>query len=309
MAQNSSSKIKVWLKAFRLRTLPLAVSSIGMGSFIAAAEGYFQFSIFLWSVLTTIFLQVLSNLANDYGDSVHGADSDERKGPQRTVQSGLISPKQMKNAMLLFAGLAFVSGCTLLWVSFGQEYMVQLLIFLGLGLLAIWASITYTAGKNPYGYAGLGDISVLIFFGWVGVLGTLFLYSKDVNWLHLLPATSCGLLAVAVLNVNNIRDIESDIKAGKRSIPVRLGRPSARIYHWFLLLTALASSIIWVFVNFQGMAQFAFFIAVPLILRNGIAISKFEEPSKLDPFLKQMALATLLFVVSFGLGYLWVAHT
>ncbi len=306
MASTLNTTLKIWLKAFRLRTLPLALSCIGMGSFIAAVEGYFQFKIFFFSVLTTVFLQVLSNLANDYGDSVHGADSDARKGPQRTVQSGLISSKQMKLAMLLFTLAAFISGCSLLWVSFGAAYLTQMLIFLGVGLLAIWAAITYTAGKNPYGYAGLGDFSVLIFFGWVGVLGTFFLYTKAINWFHILPATSCGLFAVAVLNVNNIRDIDSDTEAGKRSIPVRIGRKAARIYHWGLLLTALATSIIWVLLNFKGMAQFAFFIALPLILRNGIAVSKFEDPAQLDPFLKQMALATLLFVLGFGLGNLWV---
>ncbi|MBX2843026.1 MAG: 1,4-dihydroxy-2-naphthoate polyprenyltransferase [Flammeovirgaceae bacterium] len=294
--------IKYWIEAFRLRTLPLAIACIGMGSFLAASQNEFRWEVFLLSALTTIFLQVLSNLANDYGDSKHGADSAEREGPTRAVQSGKITSKAMKNAMFIFAILSFISGLSLIWVSFDQENLIIILIFLILGILAIGAAITYTAGPSPYGYAGLGDISVMVFFGWLGVLGTFYLHTSAWNWINLLPATSCGLFATAVLNVNNIRDIPSDKIAGKMSIPVRIGREKARIYHWLLLGFGLVLSTIYVFLNFQSGWQLLFLLALPLLLKNGKAVSKYEKSSDLDPYLKQMALTTLVFVVTFGIG-------
>lgn len=293
---------KAWLEAFRLRTLPLALASIGMGSFLAAAESRFRWPIFALCSLTTIFLQVLSNLANDYGDSIHGADSEDREGPQRAVQSGAISSASMKNAMYLFGTLSLVSGIGLLYVA-GIGIQV-LLLFLGLGVLAIIAAITYTAGSKPYGYIGLGDISVLIFFGILGVMGTFFLHTGFIDWKYLLPSISCGFFAIAVLNVNNIRDIQSDTKAGKRSIPVRIGRDKAVIYHWGLLIGGLLSALTFVLLDFSSFYQLIFLITVPLIIKNGKAVATLTKPKDLDPFLKQMALTTLIFVLTFGIGQL-----
>ncbi len=293
---------KAWLQAFRLRTLPLALSSILMGAFLAGSVGSFQWSIFLLCVFTTVLLQILSNLANDYGDSIHGADHSERKGPLRAVQSGAISAQQMKSAITLFVLLSLASGISLLLVSFGLNWGA-LLFFLGLGLLSIAAAIAYTVGKKPYGYAGLGDFSVLIFFGLVGVMGSFYLFNKSITWLQILPALSCGFFSIAVLNINNIRDIESDQKAGKFSIPVRIGRKKAVIYHWILLGSGVAASIAFMALTYQSSFQFLFCIAIILFLRNGLAVS--QKPSEdLDPYLKQMALSTLLFVVLFGVGLL-----
>ena len=293
---------KAWLEAFRLRTLPLALASIGMGSFLAAAESRFRLSVFALCSLTTIFLQVLSNLANDYGDSIHGADSADREGPQRAVQSGAITSKSMKNAMFLFGGLSLISGLSLLYVS-GLSIQI-LLLFLGLGVLAIIAAITYTAGSNPYGYIGLGDISVLIFFGILGVMGTFFLHTGTVSWKYILPSISCGFFAIAVLNVNNIRDIQSDTKAGKRSIPVRIGRDKAVVYHWGLLAGGMLSALTFVLLDFSSFYQLIFLVTIPLIIKNGRAVATLTKPKDLDPFLKQMALTTLLFVLTFGIGQL-----
>src|ERR1044071_982876 len=223
-----------WISAFRLRTLPLSLSCIGMAAFLAAAAGKFDALLFAFCCLTTIFLQILSNLANDYGDSVNGADHAGRKGPQRAVQSGAITSSQMKNAVVLFTVLCLLSGIGLLFLAFGLDWSA-LLFFLVLGLLCIAAAIAYTVGRKPYGYAGLGDLSVLIFFGLVGVMGSLYLFTRRVNYTDILPALSCGFFSIAVLNVNNIRDIESDREAGKFSIPVRIGRSKAIMYHWFLL--------------------------------------------------------------------------
>lgn len=289
-----------WLRAFRLRTLPLSLSSIAMGGFLASRAGAFRWDIFLLCVLTTVFLQILSNLANDYGDSVHGADNASRKGPARAVQSGVIKPEQMRQAIVVFVVLSLVTGVALLFVAFGVEWRAML-FFLALGLLCIGAAITYTIGRKPYGYIGLGDLSVLVFFGLVGVLGSYFLFTKRVGWLECLPALTMGLLSVAVLNVNNIRDIESDKMAGKHTLPVRLGRRRAVAYHWSLLITSVLTSVIYTIVTYRSPWQFLFLLVVPLFVANGRAVS--NRPSHaLDPYLRQMAMSALLFALLFGAG-------
>lgn len=292
--------VKVWLSAFRLRTLPLALASIAMGTFLAASYDLMQPKIFLLCSSTTIFLQILSNLANDYGDSIHGADNKDRKGPQRAVQSGEISSKAMFRAMVVFALLSLASGVWLLFEAIGSWQTFGL--FLGLGIIAIIAAITYTAGNKPYGYMGLGDISVLIFFGWIAVLGTFYLHAQFVNGWLLLPATSCGLFATAVLNLNNIRDIKSDKLAGKNSLPVRMGKNNAIKYHWFLLITGILCAVIYVAIHFQSPFQLLFLVVLPLLFINGKAVYEKKEAAELDPYLKQMALTTLLFVITFGIG-------
>lgn len=293
-------EIKLWLRAFRLRTLPLALSSIAMGGFLAASVKTFQWDIFLLCVSTTILLQVLSNLANDYGDSVHGADSPDRKGPLRAVQSGKISASRMKAAIVVFVILSFSSGISLLFVAFGLNWNA-ILFFLGLGILSIIAAIAYTVGKRPYGYAGLGDISVFIFFGLIGVLGSLYLFLHELKWEYVFPAISCGVFAVGVLNINNIRDIESDQKAGKYSVPVRIGKSMAVLYHWTLIITGLASALLFVLRNYTSPVQFLFLISAPAFFLIGKNVQQ-KSSQELDPYLKFMALSTLLFVLLFGVG-------
>lgn len=294
--------MKVWLSAFRLRTLPLSLSCIGMGGFLAASQNKFNGLIFFLCCATTIFLQILSNLSNDYGDTINGADHAERVGPQRAVQSGAISAAQMKNAIFIFIGLCLVSGLTLLYISFGLE-LKPFLNFFGLGLLSIVAAIAYTVGKKPYGYVGLGDLSVLIFFGLVGVMGSLYLFTKVFDWSFALPAFSCGLFSIAVLNINNIRDIESDRMAGKFSIPVRIGREKATVYHWVLLISGILCAVFFALMNYRSPIQFLFLLSAPLLFVNGKKVSTLPS-EKLDPMLKQMALSTLLFVLLFGMGNL-----
>jgi 1,4-dihydroxy-2-naphthoate polyprenyltransferase len=294
--------MNAWISAFRLRTLPLALSCIGMGGFLAASAGKFKGSIFFMCCLTTVLLQILSNLANDYGDSVNGADHAGRKGPSRAVQSGAISMQQMRSAVMAFVLLSLASGIYLLWLSFGWNAKA-FLFFLALGLLSIAAAIAYTVGRKPYGYMGLGDISVLLFFGLVGVLGSLYLFTGELSALQTLPALSCGFFSMAVLNINNIRDIESDKAAGKFSIPVRIGKGKATRYHWFLLIAGFASTIIYTLLTYTSPLQFLFVPVFALLVRNGVAVSTLPS-EKLDPYLKQMALSTLLFVVLFGVGSL-----
>ena len=245
---------------------------------------------------------MLSNLANDYGDSIHGADSMDRKGPSRAVQSGAIRADQMKAAMIIFVALSLVSGVSLLLVSFGLQWKA-ILFFLGLGMLSILAAIAYTVGKKPYGYSGLGDFSVLIFFGLVGVMGSCYLFTQKISAYEVFPALSCGLFSIGVLNINNIRDIESDKKAGKFSIPVRIGRKNAIVYHCFLVIGGLTSALVYSILTYHSPWQFLFLLSVPLFIKNLQAVS--TKPSEqLDPYLRQMALSTLAFVILFGIGLL-----
>jgi 1,4-dihydroxy-2-naphthoate polyprenyltransferase len=294
--------ISSWLSAFRLRTLPLALASIGMGSFLAYHTGAFQWNILLFACLTTSFLQILSNLANDYGDSIHGADHSGRQGPARMVQTGAITASAMRNAMGVMILLSLVSGVTLLYLSLGFEWKT-FLFFFGLGILAIAAAIFYTSGKKPYGYLGLGDVSVVLFFGLIGVMGVYYLYVGGLNLPIILPSISCGLFAAGVLNVNNIRDIESDREAGKRSIPVRIGRERAVMYHMLLIVIGWMSALLYTFLFYQSIWQLLYLICLPLFILNIKAVSKKTKPAELDPYLRQMALSTLIFVILFGISH------
>ena len=299
-----------WISAFRPRTLPLALASILTGGFLAKATGHFNGPVVALAAVTTILLQILSNLANDYGDSVNGADSVHRQGPLRAVQSGAITPAQMKRAMWGFGAAAFVSGLVLLLVALGVAGAWVLLAFLALGISAIWAAVNYTAGSNPYGYAGLGDVSVFVFFGLVGVCGTYFLqaYSQAhalgqaLPLVVLLPAAALGCFATAVLNVNNIRDINSDKLAGKITVPVRLGPRHARRYHWLLLLLGVGAATLYVALTYHSPWQWLFVLALPLFAFNGYQVWARQDSPQLDPLLKQMALSTLVFTLLFGLG-------
>ncbi len=290
------ANVSAWFSAFRLRTLPLAVASISLGSFLAAAEDSFQWQVSLLALLTAFLLQILSNLANDYGDSVHGADSERRVGPQRATQSGRITSRLMRAAVLVLVGLCLASGYLLIR---GESY-----VFHVSGLAAIAAAVAYTVGPRPYGYVGLGDLFVFLFFGIVGVCGSYYLHTHRLNLLTLLPAVSCGVFCVAVLNINNLRDMTSDQLAGKITMAVRLGGYKARIYHWILLLVGLGSASAYIFLTYKTAWQWLFLAVVPLLLRNGRGIFSQQDATLLDPYLKQMALTTLLFSFLFGAGML-----
>ncbi len=302
MKKEITSKKEAWLHAVRLRTLPLALASILAGSYLAAWKDAFRWEILLLAALTTVFLQVLSNLSNDYGDTVHGADSEERTGPVRAVQSGIISLEEMKRAMYLFGFLSLISGLLLIYVAV-QDWKLFAL-FLGLGLAAIWAAVSYTSGSNPYGYAGLGDISVFLFFGLLGVLGTFFLHTLSFEPLTLPIGVALGLFSTAVLNINNIRDIESDQKAGKRSIPVRIGRKAAVRYNWGLLAGGYLCLIGFVIFSGQLFCLLAL-LAGPAMWKVGTGVQHAQSSAETDPFLKKMAIGTLVWVILFGVGLLF----
>lgn len=289
--------IKHWVKAFRLRTLLLSMSCIGLGSFIAASRGFFNLKVTLLCLTTTLFLQILSNLANDYGDTVSGIDGEHREGPQRLVQSGNISMESMRNAIIIFTLLSAFSGLSLI-------YGENLMLFLPLGFFSILAAITYTIGRRPYGYAGFGDISVFMFFGLVGVMGTYYLQAHNFDTSLILPASACGFFATAVLNINNIRDINSDKLSGKNSIPVRLGGYKARIYHCFLLASGFLSAVLYTILEYKSPWQLLFLVIVPMLIINAKSIVSKQLASEIDPYLKQMSITTLIFVLTFGIGNL-----
>lgn len=296
-----ASKKEAWLHAIRLRTLPLALASILMASFLAYYYLSFRWEILILAASTTTLLQILSNLANDYGDSIHGADSIEREGPIRAVQSGIIPLKEMKTAMIIFAGLSLLSGILLLYVAVTSWFMFW--GFIALGLLAIAAAITYTSGSNPYGYIGLGDISVFLFFGLTGVLGTYFLHTMNFQLAVIWPAISLGLFSTAVLNINNIRDIKADTKAGKKSIPVRIGKEAAIKYNWALIIGGNVFLLIFVLQEgaWGGLISL---LLLPVMIGVGKGVQNGKSSQEIDPYLKKMALSTLLWVLAFGVGLL-----
>ncbi|MBS2098603.1 1,4-dihydroxy-2-naphthoate polyprenyltransferase [Carboxylicivirga linearis] len=296
------SSVKAWITAFRLRTLPLAFSSILAGSFVAEFYNCFQWPVLLLALFTTLFLQILSNLANDYGDTVNGADHEGRLGPQRMVQSGMITLSQMRIAIVIFSVLSFLSGIGLIYISFGGFIQLRFLLFLLLGMAAIAAALKYTMGSNPYGYKGLGDFYVLVFFGLTGVGGTYFLHSNNWDWTLLLPAFSIGFLSTGVLNVNNMRDIKSDQVAGKRTLVVKIGLNSAKVYHYSLIILSVVLLVVFSIINKFSLLSYLYLAGVPLLFLHMKAIKNAKVADDFDPQLKKLALSTLVLVLLFGLG-------
>ncbi|WP_290697410.1 1,4-dihydroxy-2-naphthoate octaprenyltransferase [Lacinutrix sp.] len=303
-------KIKHWLAAARLRTLPLSVSGIivgcGLADFRQFQFGFLHadivenYSIFILAILTTIGFQILSNFANDYGDGIKGTDKN-RLGEQRLVASGIISPKQMKHAMVITAILTLIVAITLIYTAFGQDNFGYSILFLILGIGSIVAAIKYTVGENAYGYSGFGDIFVFLFFGWLSVVGSYFLYTKTIHWDLFLPATTIGLLSIAVLNLNNMRDRIEDIKANKNTLVVKMGSQKAKLYHYALIIVALICAIIYVHLNYFSPKQYLFLIAfIPLVL-NIVMVARNIIHRELDSELKKVALSTFLFAVLFAI--------
>ncbi|MBC8754564.1 1,4-dihydroxy-2-naphthoate octaprenyltransferase [Kordia sp. YSTF-M3] len=307
--------IKAWLAAARLRTLPLSISGIIVGCAMANFSvfdnehpGLIQFYvgktnylIFILAILTTVGFQVLSNFANDYGDGIRGTD-DDREGEQRMVASGIISPKQMKNAMIYTAIITLILALLVIYVAFGSENFNYSVLFFFLGITSIIAAVKYTVGKSAYGYSGLGDIFVFLFFGWLSVVGSFFLYTKNLNFDIFLPATAIGLLSAAVLNLNNMRDRIKDKSHGKNTLVVKIGSQYAKLYHYCLILGALACSLFYVYIRGKYSIQhYIFLIAfIPLVM-NMVVVGKNIIHRELDPELKKVALSTFLYAILFAI--------
>jgi len=291
-----------WIRAFRLRTLPLSLSSIFLGSFLASSDGAFNWKVLALAAVTTLFLQILSNLANDYGDSENGADNNERVGPARAVQSGAISSSAMRNGIIVFALLALASGIWLVLEGTSGLLSTQGIIFLLLGIGAIAAAIKYTVGKNPYGYHGFGDFFVFLFFGLTGVIGTYYLHTNTFSPDTLLPASALGMLASGVLNLNNMRDREADQRAGKNTLVVKIGAKPAKFYHLFLIGGAVLLAALYMVLHQHSPYQWLFLLTVPMLALNLKAVFQNKIPRELDPLLKKLALTTLAFSLTFGVG-------
>jgi len=296
--------VKHYIQAARLRTLPLSVSGIIVGFGISASENNFNLLVFLLAILTTTGFQVLSNFANDYGDGIKGTD-DDRVGEQRLIAAGLISPKQMKNAMIITAIITLLLALMLIYVAFGSENFIKSLVFFFLGVASIVAAIKYTVGKSAYGYSGLGDVFVFVFFGLLSVMGSYYLYTHSLtNWKIVLPAAAFGMLSTAVLNLNNMRDQIQDKKAGKNTLVVKLGSQKSKIYHFILILGALTLLVFYRSTHADYSYKYWLFLIafIPLFL-NLKVVSKNIIFSELDKELKKVALATFLCAVLFSLGY------
>ena len=293
--------IKNFIKAARLRTLPLSISGIILGGFLAMSDGLFNGVIFSLALITTIGFQVISNFANDYGDGVKGTDA-IRIGEERMVSSGKISPKQMKKAIMISVILTIIFALFLIYESFGLSNFGYSVLFFILGIVSVVAAIKYTVGNLAYGYSGFGDVFVFLFFGLLSVLGSYFLFTKEIYFLLTLPAISIGLLSTAVLNLNNMRDYQNDKKSNKNTIVVKIGLKAAKRYHYSLLLLSFISAVSYVVLTFTKTVQFIFLLAyIPLVI-HALFVYNNKEELRLDAELKKVALSTFLFSVLLGLG-------
>ena len=297
-------EIKPWLSAMRLRTLPLSVSGIILGTCFAYYNGHFSWWVVILAILTTISLQILSNLANDYGDSVNGVDNDERVGPSRAVQSGNITPDEMLDAIKFNIIVVIILTLSLIWAAFGPTNFLFLLLFVFLGGVSVYAALNYTMGDSPYGYKALGDIFVFVFFGLVSTIGSYLLYMHTIDHVVILPAIALGLLSVGVLNLNNMRDLEPDAKVGKITMAVKLGLNKAKKYHYALIIGAMSITVLFLILYYVEPYNFLCFIAfIPLVLHlKKIKIAK--QPNDFDSQLKVLALSTFLFSILLGIGYI-----
>jgi 1,4-dihydroxy-2-naphthoate octaprenyltransferase len=302
--------MKHWIEAARLRTLPLSVSGIIVGSMYALANPtdtiltpteVFNWRLFAFAILTTLGLQILSNFANDYGDGIKGTDNEDRVGPKRAIQSGAITPEAMKRAIIMTSVLTLLSAILLIYFAFGDTNLSYSLFYLVLGILAIASAIRYTVGNKAYGYRGFGDVFVFIFFGLVSTLGVNFLYAKQLDIELFLPAMAIGFLSVGVLNLNNMRDEESDRKVGKNTLVVQIGGKKAKLYHYFLVTFAMALILVFAILNSFAFDQYLFLLAFIPLTKHLINVYKNDDHKALDPELKKLALSTFALSVLLAL--------
>jgi 1,4-dihydroxy-2-naphthoate octaprenyltransferase len=303
-----------WIEAARPRTLPLSVSGILVGSFYAMSGATFNWKIVLLALLTTLLLQILSNFANDYGDGIKGTDNENRIGPARAVQSGAISAQSMKRALYVTSVLTALSALALIYVSFGENYVWWSFFFIVLGGLAIASAIRYTVGNTAYGYRGYGDFFVFVFFGLVSTMGVSFMILKYFDPLLLLPASAIGLLSTAVLNLNNMRDEESDRMSGKNTLVVKIGGRRAKHYHYFLVISAMVLFFLFGFLfdyfkdanpGELNVDVFFFLIMYIPIVRHLRRVGRATNPRDLDPELRKLAIATFMISIILSLSLIY----
>lgn len=297
--------MKYWIQAARLRTLPLSVSGIILGSFYAMSQAIFNWKIVVFALSTTLGLQILSNFANDYGDGIKGTDNEDRVGPKRTIQSGVITPVAMKRAIIITSILTLFSAILLIYVAFKDHNLGFSLFYLGLGILAIASAIRYTVGNSAYGYRGYGDLFVFIFFGLVSTLGVYFMFTKEMDLFLVMPAIAIGFLSVAVLNLNNMRDEASDRKSNKNTIVVKIGIANAKFYHYFLVISAMILILIFAYFKDFNSDQYIFVLAYVPLIKHLTTVYKNKFPKELDSELKKVALSTFALAVLLSLSLIF----
>lgn len=298
-----AKSIKPWIAAARLRTLPLALSGIVLGSLLAKADGNGSWVMFGLCVITATLYQILSNFANDLGDGVRGTDS-QRDGEARMVGSGVITAHAMKRVVVVTSIIALLLSALLIWYATERLAENLFVVFAVLAILSVLAALGYTLGKRPYGYMRLGEIMVFFFFGWVAVAGTYTITTGSFNPQVLWAASAIGLLASGVLNLNNIRDIHTDLSHGKKTVANALGFRYARVYHYILIILALDCVFVYNWMSDANWTRNLFFLAIPALLLHMLKVSKLKKPNDADPLLKDLALSTLALSVLLGLGHI-----
>jgi 1,4-dihydroxy-2-naphthoate octaprenyltransferase len=276
-----------------------------VGSFYAMSQAMFNWKIIIFALSTTLGLQILSNFANDYGDGIKGTDNEDRVGPKRAIQSGVITPEAMKRALVITSILTLISAILLIYVAFKDHNLGFSLFYLGLGILAIASAIRYTIGNSAYGYRGYGDLFVFLFFGLVSTLGIYFMFAKEMDWFLLLPATAIGFLSVAVLNLNNMRDEESDRKSNKNTLVVKMGSANAKVYHYFLVISAMVLMLEFSYFKEFNIDQYIFVLAYIPLIKHLVTVYKNKNPKELDPELKKVALSTFVLSILLSLSFIF----
>jgi 1,4-dihydroxy-2-naphthoate octaprenyltransferase len=264
----------------------------------------FSWNIFILAILTTLSFQILSNLANDFGDGVKGTDNDDRIGPERAIQSGQITPEELMNAIKINIMVSIILSFLLIFSAFGVKHFFLTVIYFLLGILSIFAAIRYTIGDKAYGYRGMGDVFVFVFFGLISVVGSYVLFAKEIHHVTILPAITIGFLSTAVLNLNNMRDRLSDEKSNKMTLAVKLGEKNVKIYHNVLVIGAIVASFLFGILYYTSAYNLIYFVAyIPLILHL-IRVNRNIDPKLFDPELKKLALTTVLLAILMGIGHL-----
>ena len=298
-------QLKVWLKAVRLRTLPLSVSGILIGNSLCFQHTEFSVTLFVLMLFTAISFQIISNFANDYGDGVKGTDNENRLGPKRVLQQGLLSRAILKKGIVIISLISLLLAFVLIFLAFGFNSWNYILIFIGLSFASVWAAIFYTVGNKAYGYYGFGDLFVFLFFGGVSVLGAYFVQLKTFSYPAILLSLMVGFLSVGVLNLNNMRDIDNDAFVGKRTLVVIMGAAIAKKYHLFLLIVSV-SILVYVFSSVSIRFFWIPYLAIIPLMVHFISVLKNSEPKFFDPELKKLSLSifflSILIFFSFYLG-------
>jgi len=293
---------KALITSMRLRTLPLSTAGIVLGIMLALGNGGTRWYVILLTVLTTISLQILGNLSNELGDYLSGTDANGRKGPAYSMESGSLTEDEMRSAINIMVLVCIILGLGMIRASFGAVLCIPGESLVVLGGLAIWAARHYTLGKHPYGYMALGDLFVLIFFGLVPVTGGYYVIAHSIDWLTLLPGAAIGLFSVGVLNVNNMRDMESDA-ATRVTVPLLLGLKRARIYHTVLIAAGWILMLAFTAIRTEGILPYLYLITLPLYVKHVSGVWKLPQ-DKLDPMLPLLVMSTFGLSLLAGAGYL-----